>query len=380
MQKDSRSGVARHPFPLLWVLTLGLAGTAVMALSISAQMYLSMANHGHSFARILVWQFLGWGMWVLIMPLALAHGAWLAGTPAIRLHPLVIAAATGLAFTTAHILAIAQLTVWLQPYVPQETSTFRDALETQLKWRFVIDLLDYVILLLVGYAAGVYHRARSLEVRESRLEADLAHAQLDALRLEIEPHFLFNTLNSIASLIRDRASDRALAMLLGLSELMRATLDNANRHTTSLAGEVAFVQRYIDLQSVRFSDRLTVTCTVARDAEACLVPTFLLQPLVENAFRHGIARRPGPCRLDLDARVDGDQLVIRVIDDGAGLPPGFRLDSHAGVGLKNARSRIERLFGDEGRLEIGPELGGGTMVCITLPTRSQGVLSMQAAG
>jgi hypothetical protein len=150
-----------------------------------------------------------------------------------------------------------------------------------------------------SYAGAVYAHARSLEVRESRLEADLARAQLDALRLEIEPHFLFDTLNAIASFIRSRANDRALAMLLGLGDLMRESIDSSHQHTTTLGAELAFVQRYIYLQRVRFMDRLTVHYDAPAGCESSPVPSFLLQPLVENAFRHGIARRPGQCRLQI---------------------------------------------------------------------------------
>jgi two-component system LytT family sensor kinase len=140
------------------------------------------------------------------------------------------------------------------------------------------------------------------------------------------------------------------------------------------------VKRYIDLQAMRFSDRLTVGYSVDRDCEACAVPTFVLQPLVENAFRHGIARRPGPCRLELAARVEGRLLHIWVNDDGAGLPPGFRIGDHAGVGLRNATSRLQTLFGEQGTLEIGPREHGGTSVHITLPARAHAAPSMEAAG
>ena len=154
-----------------------------------------------------------------------------------------------------------------------------------------VDLLVYGLLLVIGASLAVCERARSLELRESRLEADLVRAQLDALRLEIEPHFLFNTLNSIAALIRSRAGDRALSMLLGLSELLRAAVDGRRQQTTTLAEEAAFVKRYVELQRARFSDRLEVRYSISSESERCAVPAFLLQPVVENAFRHGVARR-----------------------------------------------------------------------------------------
>ena len=163
---------------------------------------------------------------------------------------------TGLLIIAAHIVIASLSTVGFQPYTPMETFGLGGALIIH-TLSVPADLAVYGILLLIGSSLAVYHRARNLAIRESRLEADLARAQLDALRLEIEPHFLFNTLNSIASLIRSRASDRALSMLLGLSELLRATVDG-RQHTSTLGEETAFVKRYIDLQRVRFSDRLDV--------------------------------------------------------------------------------------------------------------------------
>jgi LytS/YehU family sensor histidine kinase len=229
--------------------------------------------------------------------------------------------------------------------------------------------LVYGLLLVIGTSVSVYHRARNLEVRESRLEADLMRAQLDALRLEIEPHFLFNSLHSIAALIRTRADDRALAMLLELSELLRAAVEGRRQHTTTLAEETAFVKRYIELQRARFSDRLDVRYAISPESERCAVPAFLLQPVVENAFRHGFARRSGLCRLELAASVDGRQLHVSVRDDGAGLPPDFNLTEHAGTGLGNARIRLQRLYDGAAQIRLERANDGGTIVHIRLPVR-----------
>jgi two-component system, LytTR family, sensor kinase len=240
------------------------------------------------------------------------------------------------------------------------------------------DLLVYGILLLIGAAVAVHQRARDLEIRESRLEADLARAQLDALRLEIEPHFLFNTLNSIASLIRTRASDRALSMLLGLSDLLRNTLDGTRRHTSTLAEEAAFVKRYIELQRERFSDRLDVQYAISPESEVCAVPAFLLQPLVENAFRHGVGKRPGACRLELASLVDGNELHLWVRDNGAGLPAGFNVTEQAGTGLRNTRLRLQRLYDGAAELHLESADGGGTIAHIRLPAQSSAPQLQQA--
>ena len=325
-----------------WALLLGASGASLIALTVAAQIYLSMLNHGHSFIRIAMWQLLSWSVWAAATPAVLRLGATLTGRPGMAETALRVIA-TGLLIVCAHIVLASVATVWLQPYTPVETFRLGGALILQ-TLSLPVDMLIYGLLLVIGASLAVYERARSLELRESRLEADLVRAQLDALRLEIEPHFLFNTLNSIAALIRSRAGDRALSMLLGLSELLRAAVDGRRQHTTTLAEETAFVKRYVELQRARFSDRLDVRYSISSESERCAVPAFLLQPVVENAFRHGFARRTGSCRLELAASVSGGELHVSVRDDGAGLPPGFDLAEHAGTGLRNAHLRLQRLY------------------------------------
>jgi sensor histidine kinase YesM len=354
---------------LRWALLLGAGAASLIALTVSAQIYLSMLSHGHSFLRIVAWQLCSWSVWAAATPFVLQLGARLSDRSSPLLNRALSMIATWLGIVIVHVLIASLSTVWLQPYVPVQTFRFGSALIVQ-TLSLPADLLVYSLLLLAGASMAVYQRARSLELRESRLEADLARSQLDALRLEIEPHFLFNTLNSIGSLIRTRSSDRALSMLLGLSELLRATVDSTREQTTTLGTEAAFVKRYIELQRARFSDRLEVTYDLSPESEACAVPSFLLQPLVENAFRHGLAKRSGPCRLELAAAVEGRDLHVRVRDDGAGLPNDFNLTRHAGTGLRNTRQRLERLYDRAAQLTLEPADGGGTVVHIQLPAEA----------
>jgi two-component system LytT family sensor kinase len=353
---------------LWWALMLGTCGASLIALTVSAQIYLSMLHHGHSFIRLAVWQLCSWSIWAAATPAVLRLGGRLTDRSERVPHATLRVIALGLVILTAHSLFASVATVWLQPYAPVETFRFGTALIFQ-TISIPVDLLVYGLLLVIGTSLAVYHRARNLEVRESRLEADLMRAQLDALRLEIEPHFLFNSLNSIAALIRTRAADRALSMLLELSELLRAAVEGRRQHTTTLAEETAFVKRYIELQRARFSDRLDVRYAISPESERCAVPAFLLQPVVENAFRHGFARRSGQCRLELAASVDGRQLHVSVRDDGAGLPPNFNLTEHAGTGLGNARIRLQRLYDGAAQIQLERANDGGTIVHIRLPVR-----------
>ena len=370
-----------QPFPTRWVLVCGVAAAAIMAVSVSAQTYLSMLGHGHSFPRLFAWQFCSWLVWAGLAPFVLARGRRLACAPSgRRTRRCACVCAIGAATIVLHILATAQFTYWLQPYVPVQTYEFGDAVVNQSRALLVADVFAFTVLILVGYAGAVYEHARTLEVRESRLEADLARAQLDALRREIEPHFLFNTLNAIAALIRSRANDRALAMLLGLGDLMRESMDTSREHTTTLGAELGFAKRFIDLQRVRFMDRLTVHYDVPSECEPCPVPSFLLQPLVENAFRHGIAKRPGQCRLEVSAALDAQRLHIWIRNDGADLPDGFRLRERAGVGLRNTLARMQRLHADAATLDVEPGINGGAVVHIILPAPAAGQTRVRAAG
>ena len=355
------------PLSLHRALLLGAAGGALIALSVSGQIYLSMLSHGHSFVRIAGWQLCSWVVWAAATPVVLRLGAQLSEGPVPRPRHLARVLATGLVIFSIHLLVASVCTVGFQPYAPVQTFQFDGALIMQML-SLPSDLLVYGLLLVIGSSLAASQRARSLELREARLEADLARSQLDALRLEIEPHFLFNTLNSIATLIRARAPERALSMLLGLSDLLRETVGDGRRHqNNTLRQEADFVKRYIELQRVRFSDRLSVRYAISSESEACAVPAFLLQPVVENAFRHGLAKRSGPVRLELAAAVKGGELHVWVRDDGAGLPPGFALSNQVGTGLRNTRQRLHRLYNDAAQLSLEAAEGGGAVVYIRLP-------------
>jgi two-component system, LytTR family, sensor kinase len=204
----------RQPIDVRWVIPFGICVAAVIAFSVAAQTYVQMLSHGHSFGRLFFWQFSRWLFWAGVAPVILRQGVTFAqGSKSRRRVGLVVLTAVGL--TVVHLVLASLLTFWLQPYVPIERYTLTVSFRLATQNQIVVDILVETMLLVLGYAAAVYDRARVAELRESRLEADLARAQLNALRLEIEPHFLFNTLNAIASLIRSQASERALEMLLG---------------------------------------------------------------------------------------------------------------------------------------------------------------------
>ena len=364
--------------PTRWALLLGVAGALMAALTISAQVYLSMRGHGHSAARIFLWQLAGWGVWAVLSPTVLRQGGGLRRNGRGLPRHLPKIAAIGLLVIAVHILAIAQLTTWIQPFLPDVTYGFQEALVGQFGSLFVVDLFVYITLLATGSAFAAYKRTLGLELRDSQRQTELVCAQLEALRLEIQPHFLFNTLNAIAALIRRGTNEQALEMLIGLGELMRTTLDRGGENLVTLGAEVEFAGRYVDLQRHRFADRLEVRYDVAAACRDVSVPTFLLQPLVENALHHGIAHASGPCRLEIGARLEADVLRVWVADRGAGLPPGFDLRQDSGTGLGNIRARLEHLYGSAARLDVTTSGAGETVAEVILPS-VRGIPPMRAS-
>jgi sensor histidine kinase YesM len=223
----------------------------------------------------------------------------------------------------------------------------------------------YFALVAIEHALANMEKAREREAQAARLTAQLAEARLSALRMQLNPHFLFNSLNAITVLVRDQNTADAVRMLELLSDVLRQVLRAEATHETRLSTELEFLERYLAIEQVRFSDRLRPRIDVAAELDRAAVPQFILQPLVENALRHGIARRADAGLLEVAARRNGDTLVLTVRDDGTGIMPEGTGDT--GVGLLNTRSRLTALYGDRATLEIANAEGGGVVVTIRLP-------------
>ena len=211
--------------------------------------------------------------------------------------------------------------------------------------------------------------AADLALRTSQAEAGLAQANLRALNMQLQPHFLFNTLNAVSVLAAKGERQQTVRLIGRLSDLLRMSLENTAQ-TVPLVRELEFVQRYLDIEQVRFADRMTVRFDVAPDTLGAQVPSMVLQPLVENAVKHGIARRAASGRIEVRARRDDEMLELSVRDDGPGFgaaEPGGR----TGVGLANTRARLEQLYGADGfQMYRGDGPGGGALVRITVPLRT----------
>jgi two-component system LytT family sensor kinase len=224
---------------------------------------------------------------------------------------------------------------------------------------------------LVGIQHSFYYfgRAREHETQAAQLAAQLSEARLSALRMQLNPHFLFNSLNAITVLVRDGNNADASRMLELLSDVLRQVLRTDEAHETTLAGELEFLEQYLAIEQVRFSDRLRPRIEVEPGVAGAAVPRFLLQPLVENAIRHGIAQRADAGVVHIGAHREGEELVLTVRDDGPGLP----LTSAAGgVGLSNTRARLQGLYGERATITVANADGGGVIVTVRLPYSEAG--------
>ncbi len=228
----------------------------------------------------------------------------------------------------------------------------------------VINFILYAAIICAVFAILYYNRFREREVAASELAVQLSQAQLRALRMQLNPHFLFNALNTIAMLVRKEDGHAAVRMLAGLSDLLRYALDDDAADEVPLAGELAFLDRYLAIERTRFGDRLRVTVDVDAHVLDALVPNLILQPLVENAVRYGVAPRAAGGAICISASRTGSELVLAVSDDGPGLADEASMS--AGVGLTNTRERLARLYGVTGTLAIA-NASAGVVVRITIP-------------
>ena len=226
-----------------------------------------------------------------------------------------------------------------------------------------------VYCLIVGiWEAYLYHqRYVSAELQMERLQRNFSEARLNALRMQLDPHFLFNALNTVSSQV-ERDPRLARRMIEHLGDLLRLSLNSQGVHEISLAEELAFLDHYLAIQRIRFGDALNIEMRIAPEVRDALVPSLFIQPLVENAIRHGISKRARGGAIVLSAQRCEERLLIQVLDDGAGLPHGWAFDTHKGVGLSVTRERFAGLYpGNTSQFDVRRRSEGGTEVSISFP-------------
>lgn len=225
------------------------------------------------------------------------------------------------------------------------------------------DIWMYWIVAAIAHCWLYYQAYQERGLRASQLEAQLAQAQLQMLKMQLHPHFLFNTLNSISVLMR-RDVESAESVITKLGDLLRMTLDSADQHQVTMRSELEFVTRYLEIERVRFKDRLTIRFAVDPDCLDALVPNMILQPLVENAIRYGVAPYARPGAVEISAKRVGEELHLSVWDTGKGLQENNRRE---GIGLSNTRARLREMYGPGHRLELKNERGAGLAVYVQIP-------------
>jgi len=338
----------------IW-LVAGASFTAA-ALLFTSQVWIDFAYAGRrlSWGLALIVALIDWELWALLSPIVV----WLALR--FRFSRDRWAAATAIHVPSGIVVGAVKLT--LEAMLTRLVLGYGRTPFSFLK--IDLTLLTYWLIVAVTHVSGHYREARERERRALQLESSLARAQVEALKMQLHPHFLFNTLNTIAGLMREdvEAADRMLAKL---AELLRRTFETADIQELPLARELEFLDDYLSIQQARFGQRLQLSIEVQELTRTVLVPTLILQPLVENAIRHGIAVRPGPGGVGIQSECRGDRLVINVTNDGLPLPLTIR----EGFGIRNIRSRLQALYGEDASFQLHPHPSGGAIAVLDLPAR-----------
>ncbi len=356
--------------PIRWLAYL--AGWTVFALFFISEdtgrlLYQGQTVRWHGYLVVWLttayaWAFLAPFVWWLARRFPIQEKTWA------RIVGLHLLSGFGFALIEAVLFALITPVFGLLPWFPRNfAATFRAVLPID----FHLNVIIYWMIVGVQHGVSYYRKfvererlSAQLQLRTSQLESQLTQANLNALKMQLHPHFLFNTLNAIVVLVRQHRTVEADEMLTNLSELLRQTLDGWETQEVPLRREVELINLYLDIQRVRFQDRLTVALSLSPATLNALVPSLLLQPLVENAIRHGVSKSSAPARIELKSNLKDSLLEIQVCDDG----PGISGESSGnGVGLSNTRARLAQLYGERQSLRLAARAGGGTVATVLLP-------------
>jgi hypothetical protein len=336
----------------------------------ATQTVFSMRAEGTHYAwpRLFVTQLLALLPWALAIPIVQFLGR---RFPPIHWKPvstwlvhLAACAAIGL-LTAAWIACLEEL---MNPWaVPSGSGPFVPLFWSKFYSNGVSDVVLYASILAISYVLDSKERLARQQTETARLSEALSKAQLYALRRQLEPHFLFNALNSISGLVREKKDDVAVSMIAGLSDFLRRVFEDSDRQEVPLGEEMDFVQKYLDIQKIRFADRLKLDVQVPGELLSAQVPTLILQPMAENAVKHGIAKRANGGTIRISACRSADMLNLTVYNDG----PKHRPGPTSGIGISNVRSRLERLYGDKFQLTMRDQEPDGVEVSVSVPFKEK---------
>jgi signal transduction histidine kinase len=349
---------------------LGLVFWTLIGLSFASQFYMSSAKAGRpvSWGQAVSSSLGDWYVWALLsLPIVQLARRFRFDAPAWG-RSLAVHLGASFACSLVYVLLRALLGK-LQGQIAGTPLSFGEAFDPLVVKTFHFNLLIYWVMVSVSHAFSYYRQSQERALRATELEQRLTRARLQALQMQLNPHFLFNTLNAISSLMHKdvKAADR---MLTRLADLLRYALDSTEAHEVPLRKELAFLEKYLEIERTRFGARLTVETVVDPASMDVLVPNLVLQPLVENAIKHGIERKTRDGRITLTAAVDDDRLRLEVRDNGPGLQGATAAGS--GIGVANTRARLQQLYGEAHTFELVSQPGGGVSVQMDLPVRREG--------
>jgi two-component system, LytTR family, sensor kinase len=318
------------------------------------------------FWRILLWQLVSGYIWFAISPLILflanrfpfEEGKWKTSLAAHAIF-CVLVSLVQLAFDAFVLTRLG--------YPPgRQFASFLEAYKFFVFVNLHLSILIYWAVVGIKSAYNYYQKYRERQLRTSQLEARLAQSRLQVLKMQLHPHFLFNTLNAISELLH-RDPDAAEHMITDLSDLLRMSFENLEVQEIPLKQELEFLRKYLEIEQMRFQDRLVVEMDIAEDTLDASVPNMILQPLVENAIKHGISPKADGGRIDIEAMRSNGHLVLSVADDGVGVPADGLTSLRDGVGLSNTRRRLKHLYGEDHRFELAAPDDHGLRVNLEIP-------------
>ncbi|HZR57920.1 MAG TPA: histidine kinase [Terriglobales bacterium] len=323
----------------------------------------------HAWVRLFITLLLSWLPWALATPLVLRLGRrsslgqlkpvsnWLTHAAALIIVAVVTAAWT------------AWLEKLLNPWAKSPApGPFMPLWFGKIYNGLLASLILYISILAIGYVLDSRARLAFQRTETARLNEQLSKAQLNALRRQIEPHFLFNTLNAVAALIREQRNDAAVTMIAGLSDFFRRTLEGSDAQQVPLGEEMEFLQKYLDIQKVRFAERLQVTVDVPPELLLAQVPSLIMQPIVENAVKHGIAKRAQGGVIRISVLRSNGMLKLKVYNGGPALPANLE-EINTGIGISNIRTRLQGLYGNVFELSMRNQDPGGVEMSVSVPFR-----------
>jgi two-component system LytT family sensor kinase len=324
----------------------------------------------HRWTYLFVTVALSWLPWALATPWVLRLGRWQPVQWG-KLAPWLVHAAACVSIGLVYAAWVAGMELLWDPWAnATPPGPYGDLLLKKFYNQLLASVILYGCILLVGYLLESRERLAREQTEAARLNEQLSKAQLSALRQQIEPHFLFNTLNAVAGLIREGRNDAAVNMIAGLSDLLRRVVDDSHRQEVPLGEELEFLQRYLDIQKARFAERLQLRVEVPGELCRARVPSLILQPIVENAVKHGIAKRAQGGAIEISAARTNGVLTVSVYNDGPTLPEDWERNK-AGIGISNVRTRLESLYGNAFELKMRNEESQGVKVSVSVPFREE---------